>query len=138
MEHNATYLGLIPLFPLIGALVIGLLHMLTCTNKSPLSEKLYGALACVGPVLSFFLALVVYFAVNHGVTGDMWTSAYHKWGLEVGRILGFGFGDMMWNRTHTPLHGLSQTFRARAHERVDVRMAGVSRRALVGVCQAPA
>ncbi|MCP4338342.1 MAG: NADH-quinone oxidoreductase subunit L [Desulfobulbaceae bacterium] len=60
MEHTATYLGLIPLFPLIGALVIGLLHMLTCT-KSPLSEKLYGALACVGPVLSFFLALVVFF-----------------------------------------------------------------------------
>jgi NADH-quinone oxidoreductase subunit L len=60
MEHTATYLGLIPLLPLIGALVVGLLHMLTCT-KSPLSEKMYGALACVGPVLSFFLALVVFF-----------------------------------------------------------------------------
>ena len=68
------------------------------------------------------LALVVYFAVNHGVTGDMWTSAYHKWGLEVGRILGFGFGDMMWNRTHTPLHGLSQTFTAIA--RMNVWMFG--------------
>ena len=60
MEHTASYLGLIPLFPLIGAVVIGLLHMFTCTKK-PLSEKLYGALACVGPVLSFFLALVVFF-----------------------------------------------------------------------------
>lgn len=60
MEHTTTYLGLIPLFPLIGALVIGLLHMLTC-RKKPLSEKMYGALACVGPVLSFFLALVVFF-----------------------------------------------------------------------------
>jgi NADH-quinone oxidoreductase subunit L len=60
MEHTATYLGLIPLFPLIGALVIGVLHMLTC-RKSPLSEILYGALACVGPVLSFFLALVVFY-----------------------------------------------------------------------------
>lgn len=61
MEHTATYLGLIPLFPLIGALVIGLMHMLTCTKDNPFPEKLYGALACVGPVLSFFLALVVFF-----------------------------------------------------------------------------
>ena len=60
MEHTTTYLGLIPLFPLIGALVIGLLHMLTC-RKKPLSEKMYGALACVGPILSFFLAVVVFF-----------------------------------------------------------------------------
>jgi NADH-quinone oxidoreductase subunit L len=60
MEHTATYLGLIPLFPLIGALVIGLLHMVTC-KKCPLSEMMYGALACVGPILSFFLALVVFF-----------------------------------------------------------------------------
>ncbi len=60
MEHTATYLGLIPLFPLIGALVIGLMHMFTCT-KSPFSEKLYGALACIGPILSFFLALVVFY-----------------------------------------------------------------------------
>jgi NADH-quinone oxidoreductase subunit L len=60
MEHTANYLGLIPLFPLIGALVVGLLHMFTC-KKSPLSEKFYGAIGCVGPVLSFFLALVVYF-----------------------------------------------------------------------------
>jgi len=60
MEHTVTYLGLIPLFPLIGALVIGLLHMLTCKDK-PLSEKLYGPLACIGPILSFFLAMVVFY-----------------------------------------------------------------------------
>ena len=60
MEHTATYLGLIPLLPLIGALIIGLLYMFTCTTN-PLSEKLYGALACIGPLLSFFLALVVFF-----------------------------------------------------------------------------
>lgn len=60
MEHTATYLGLIPLLPLIGSLVIGLLYMFTC-NKNPLPEKLYGALACIGPLLSFFLALVVFF-----------------------------------------------------------------------------
>ncbi|MFW2369017.1 MAG: NADH-quinone oxidoreductase subunit L, partial [Desulforhopalus sp.] len=39
---------------------VGLLHMFTC-KKNPLPEKLYGALGCVGPVLSFFLAVVVYF-----------------------------------------------------------------------------
>ena len=60
MEHTANYLGLIPLLPLTGALVIGLLHMLTCTKK-PLPEKLYSALACIGPLLSFFMALVVLF-----------------------------------------------------------------------------
>ncbi len=60
MEHTTTYLGLIPLFPLIGALVIGLLHMLTCRKKA-FSEKMYGSLACIGPVLSFFLSLVVFF-----------------------------------------------------------------------------
>ena len=59
MEHTATYLGLIPLFPLIGAVVIGLLHMFTCKDN-PLPEKLYGALACIGPLLSTFLAVVVF------------------------------------------------------------------------------
>lgn len=58
MEHTVNYLGLIPLFPLIGALVIGMLHMLTC--KNPLPEKLYGPIACIGPVLSFFMAVVVF------------------------------------------------------------------------------
>ncbi len=60
MEHSVTYLGLIPLFPLVGAVAIGLLHMFTC-RKTPLPEKLYGVLACIGPVLSFLLALVVFF-----------------------------------------------------------------------------
>ncbi|BHH85366.1 NADH-quinone oxidoreductase subunit L [Desulforhopalus sp. 52FAK] len=58
MEQTANYLGLIPLFPLIGALVIGLMHMMTCTKK-PLPEKVYSILACIGPLLSFFMAVVV-------------------------------------------------------------------------------
>jgi hypothetical protein len=68
------------------------------------------------------LALLAYFAVNYGMTGDMWTSPYHIWGQQVGRILGFGHGDMMWQRTHTPAHGLSQTFTAIA--RMNVWMFG--------------
>ncbi|MBU0945790.1 MAG: NADH-quinone oxidoreductase subunit L [Proteobacteria bacterium] len=60
MEHTSTYIGLTPLFPLLGALVLGLMHMLTCT-KTRLPEKLYGVLACVGPLLSFFLALVIFY-----------------------------------------------------------------------------
>ena len=60
MEQTANYLGLIPLLPLTGALVIGLMHMMTCTKK-PLPEKLYSVLACIGPLLSFFMALVVLF-----------------------------------------------------------------------------
>ena len=63
MEQSATYLGLIPLFPLLGAVVIGLLHVFTC-NRCKLSEKFYGLLACVGPVLSFVLALKVFFALK--------------------------------------------------------------------------
>ena len=63
MEHTATYIGLIPLFPLLGAVVLGCMHMFTCT-KNPLSEKLYGALACVGPLLSLFLAIVVFYQLK--------------------------------------------------------------------------
>lgn len=57
MEHSANYLGLIPLMPLTGALVMGILHMLTC--KKPVSEKVYSLLAVIGPLLSFFMAVVV-------------------------------------------------------------------------------
>lgn len=63
MEQSATYLGLIPVFPLLGAVVIGLLHVFTSTRWK-LSEKLYGLIACVGPVLSFVLALKVFFALK--------------------------------------------------------------------------
>ena len=68
MEHTVNYLGLIPLFPLIGAVVLGLFHIFTCT-KEPLSEKFYGILACVGPLLSFVLALVVFFQLK-GMPAD--------------------------------------------------------------------
>ncbi len=60
MENTATYLGLIPLLPLAGALVTGLLHMLTCRRK-PLPELFYGVVGCIGPLLAFFFALVLFF-----------------------------------------------------------------------------
>lgn len=63
MEHSVTYLGLIPLLPLLGALVIGLLHMFTC-RKTPLPEIFYGTLACVGPILAFFMACMVFFQLK--------------------------------------------------------------------------
>ncbi len=63
MEHTVTYLGLIPLMPLIGAVVIGLMHLATCKGNR-LPEKLYGILACVGPVLSFLLAVKVFFSLK--------------------------------------------------------------------------
>ncbi|MGI6657616.1 MAG: NADH-quinone oxidoreductase subunit L [Desulfobulbus sp.] len=59
MEQSVNYLGLIPLFPLLGAVAIGLLHVFTCKGRG-LPEKLYGILACVGPLLSFVLALKVF------------------------------------------------------------------------------
>ncbi len=63
MEHTVTYLGLIPLMPLIGAVIIGLMHLVTCKGNR-FSEKLYGILACIGPVLSFLLTVKVYFALK--------------------------------------------------------------------------
>jgi NADH-quinone oxidoreductase subunit L len=68
MEHTVSYLGLIPLFPLLGALVLGVMHVSTCTGK-PFSEKLYGALGCIGPVISFIYALIVYFQLK-GMPAD--------------------------------------------------------------------
>jgi len=63
MEHNATYLAYIPLLPLTGALVVGILHLVTCRGKR-LSEKAYGILGCIGPILSFVLAVRVFFSLK--------------------------------------------------------------------------
>ncbi len=63
MEHTVSYLGLIPLFPLLGALVLGVMHIYSCT-KGKLPEKLYGGIACVGPVISFIYALIVFFQLK--------------------------------------------------------------------------
>ncbi|PIE59924.1 MAG: NADH-quinone oxidoreductase subunit L [Desulfobulbus propionicus] len=63
MEHNVTFLGYIPLLPLIGAVALGLLHVFS-SKKNPLPEKLYGILGCVGPVLSFFLACRVFLTLK--------------------------------------------------------------------------
>jgi len=63
MGQSVNYLGLIPLFPLLGAVLIGLLHVFFST-KVKFSEKFYGILACVGPVLSFILALKVFIALK--------------------------------------------------------------------------
>ncbi len=63
MEHNATYLVYIPLLPLLGALIMGLMHLATCKLR-PISEKVYGIIACVGPALAFILALRTYFGLK--------------------------------------------------------------------------
>jgi len=68
MEHTVAYLGFIPLFPLIGALVLGVIHMYSCT-RGKLPEKLYGSIACVGPVISFIYALIVFFQLK-GMPAD--------------------------------------------------------------------
>ena len=60
MQHSVTYLGLIPLFPLLGAVIIGILYFLTCSGKG-LPERLYGILAVIGPVLSTILAIRSFF-----------------------------------------------------------------------------
>ena len=62
MTHTVTYLGFIPLLPLAGALVVGLMYLATCQGKQ-ISERIYGILGCVGPVHSFFMAVKVFFAL---------------------------------------------------------------------------
>ena len=68
MVHNVAYLGFIPLLPLAGALILGLMYGSTCQRKN-VSEKIYGILGCVGPVLSFFMALKVFFQLR-GLPAD--------------------------------------------------------------------
>ena len=63
MEQTATYLAYIPLLPLGGALVLGILHLATCQQKK-ISEKVFGILGCIGPILSFLLALRVFFTLK--------------------------------------------------------------------------
>ena len=63
MVHNVSYLGFIPLLPLAGALILGLMYLATCQGKQ-ISERLYGILGCIGPVLSFFMALRVFFSLR--------------------------------------------------------------------------
>ena len=60
MEQTAQfYLGLIPLMPLIGAVLIGLMHVTTCRGER-FPDKLYAVLACIGPVLSCIMAFQVF------------------------------------------------------------------------------
>ncbi len=69
MEHSANYLVLIPLLPLMGAFVLGMLHMLTC-NKKVLPEQVYSVIACIGPALAFVLALGTFSALSKLPTDD--------------------------------------------------------------------
>lgn len=65
MAQNSTYLVLIPLLPLIGAAIVGILHLLTCKGQK-LPEKVSATLACITPVLTFLLAVKVFFDL-HGL-----------------------------------------------------------------------
>ena len=71
MTHTATYLGFIPLLPLAGALIIGVLYVVTCKGKQ-ISERFYGLLGCIGPVLSFFMAVKVFFALLSLFLPEVW------------------------------------------------------------------
>lgn len=66
--------------------------------------------ALAGFALLCALCAGVYVGVNRAITGEWLRTPYAIWSAHVGRLMGFGEGDMMWERFHTPLHGLSQTF----------------------------
>lgn len=59
MEQSASFLVLIPVLPLVGAFILGMLHIFTC-KKFKLPELMYGILACIGPICSAVLALIVF------------------------------------------------------------------------------
>lgn len=63
MEGNLISLGLIPLLPLTGALLLGLLH-LSGRRGRRFPERVYGIIGCIGPILSFLLALSVFFSLS--------------------------------------------------------------------------
>lgn len=60
MENTVTYLVLIPLLPLLGALILGSAHIVSCKG-SRIPEKVYGIVGCIGPALTVILALRAYF-----------------------------------------------------------------------------
>lgn len=59
MEQNVSYLLFIPLLPIIGAMVLGLMHMITCRGTK-IPEKIYGSIAVIGPILSCIYAWKVF------------------------------------------------------------------------------
>ncbi len=61
MEQSTAYLVLIPLLPLAGALLIGLLHLGSSRVGNTLSEKAIGILACIAPLITFLFAVKVFF-----------------------------------------------------------------------------
>ncbi|MFV0437133.1 MAG: NADH-quinone oxidoreductase subunit L [Desulfopila sp.] len=63
MENTVSYLVLIPLLPLLGALLLGVLFLLSSRYR-PLPEKVYSIVACIGPIASFILAVCVYFGLR--------------------------------------------------------------------------
>ncbi|MDP3478844.1 MAG: NADH-quinone oxidoreductase subunit L [Desulfoprunum sp.] len=91
MEQSAAYLGLIPLLPLAGATIIGLLHLSSC-QTCKLSERTYGILACIAPILTFLFAIKVFLDL-HGLPVEARQISYQAftW-FKVGELdIAMGF-----------------------------------------------
>lgn len=56
-DHAVTWLGLIPLFPLLGAVLNGILALARAHAKEGPSRGLVGTIACLAPAGSFAVAL---------------------------------------------------------------------------------
>jgi NADH-quinone oxidoreductase subunit L len=61
---NQAIVGLIPLLPLAGSLLIGILHVATCKSKR-LSDPAYGFLAFIGPAVAFVLSCYVFIQLTN-------------------------------------------------------------------------
>ncbi|THB72295.1 MAG: NADH-quinone oxidoreductase subunit L [Desulfobulbaceae bacterium] len=91
MEQSTPYLGFIPLLPLAGALVLGLMHIATCQGKR-IPDKLYGILGCIGPFIALILAVKVFFELKALDEGKrVLLQRVYNW-IEVGDLkISMGF-----------------------------------------------
>ncbi|MDB5097984.1 MAG: nuoL [Cyanobacteria bacterium RYN_339] len=60
MMHISALVSLVPLFPLLGAILIGLVALVSSHNERGPNKALIGLLACAGPMASCFVALELF------------------------------------------------------------------------------
>ena len=88
---NQAIVGLIPLLPLAGSLLIGILHVVTCkSNRLP--ESVYGLLAFVGPAMAFVLSCYVFIQLTSQPENARYLAYNAFTWFSVGELsISFGF-----------------------------------------------
>ena len=99
--------------PMEGTLVVVMLGVALSVWTIRRGRRAVGVsvTAMLGYGLGGLLPLGVFLAVNYGTTGSWLAGPYKVLEAQIGGFFGFGDG-MMWGRTHSPAHGLTQTISA--------------------------